>query len=61
MILIKIFLAIISYLKDNNGEDKETKWTKRCTIKRNLIFRDYKKYLKEFRIEKNELFGKEKN
>ena len=60
MILIKILLAIISYLKDNNGEDKETKWTKRCVIKRNLILRDYKNYLKESQIEKNEIFGKEK-
>ena len=60
MILIKILLAIISYLKDNNGEDKEAKWTKRCVIKRNLIFRDYKNYLKESQIEKNEIFGKEK-
>ena len=31
-----------SYLKDNNDEDKKAKETKKCVIKRNLKFRDYK-------------------
>ena len=31
-----------SYLKDNDGEDKKAKGTKKCAIKRNLKLRDYK-------------------
>ena len=31
-----------SYLKDNNNEDKKAKGTKKCAIKRILIFQDYK-------------------
>ena len=35
-----------SYLKDNNDEDKKSKGTKKCVIKRNLKFRGYKKIFK---------------
>ena len=35
-----------SYLNDNNDEDRKANGTKKCIIKRNLKFRDYKKYLK---------------
>ena len=34
---------VYSYLKENNVEDKKAKGTKKCVIKRNLKFRDYKK------------------
>ena len=40
-----------SYLKDNNDEDKKAKGTEKCVIKRNLKFRDYKKWLKASQIE----------
>ena len=40
-----------SYLKDNNDEDNKAKGTKKCVIKRNLKFRDYKKCLKVSQIE----------
>ena len=40
-----------SYLKDNNEEDKKAKGTKKCVIKRNLKFRDFKKCLKASEIE----------
>ena len=40
-----------SYLKDNSDEDKKAKGTKKCVIKRNLKFRDSKKYLKASQIE----------
>ena len=40
-----------NYLKDNNNEDKKTKGTKKCVIKRNLKFRDYKKSSKTSQIE----------
>ena len=40
-----------SYLKDNNDEDKKAKGTKKCVIKRNLKFRDYKKCLKASQME----------
>ena len=36
-----------SYLKDNNAEDKKSK---KCVIKTNLKFRDYKKCLKASQI-----------
>ena len=39
-----------SYLKDNNDEDKKTKGTKRCVIKRKLKFQDYKKCLEAAQI-----------
>ena len=41
-----------TYLKDKNDEDKKVKGTKKCVIKRNLKFRDYKKCLKVSQIEK---------
>ena len=38
--IMKNFVALrakpYSYLKDNNDEDKKTKETKKCAIKRNL-------------------------
>ena len=40
-----------SYLKENNDEDKKTKSSKKCVIKRNLMIRDYKKCLKASQIE----------
>ena len=39
-----------SYLKDNNDEDKKTKGTKSCVIKRKLKFQDYKKCLEAAQI-----------
>ena len=39
-----------SYLKDNNDEDKKTKDTKSCVIKRKLKFQDYKKCLQAAQI-----------
>ena len=35
-----------SYLNDNNDEDKKANGTKKCVMKRNVKFRDYKKCLK---------------
>ena len=35
-----------SYLKDDNGEYKKLKRTKRCAISRKLKFQDYKNGLK---------------
>ena len=35
-----------SYLKDKNNEDQKAKGTKKCVIKRQLKFKDYKKCLK---------------
>ena len=40
-----------SHLKDNNEEDKKAKGTKKCVIKRNLKFRDYKTCSKASQIE----------
>ena len=40
-----------SYLKDNNDDDKKGKGTKKCVIKRNLRFWDYKKCSKASQIE----------
>ena len=40
-----------SYLKDNNDKDNKGKGTKKCVIKINLKFRDYKKCLKACQIE----------
>ena len=40
-----------SYLKDNNDEDKKAKGTKKCIIKRKLIFQDYKNCLEAAQIE----------
>ena len=42
---------IYSYLKDNNDKDNKGKGTKKCVIKINLKFRDYKKCLKACQIE----------
>ena len=40
-----------SYLKDNNGEDKKTKGTKKCAIKKELKFKDYNNCLRASQIE----------
>ena len=40
-----------SYLKDNNDEDEKVKGTKKCVIKSNLKFRDYKNCLKASQVE----------
>ena len=40
-----------SYLKGNNDEDKKGIGTKKSVVKRNLKFRDYKKYLKTSQLE----------
>ena len=49
-----------SYLKDNNNEDKKAKRTKKCAIKRILIFQDYKNCLEAAQIE-NKINHLEKN
>ena len=40
-----------SYLTDNNDEDKNTKGSKRCVIKRKLKFDDYKHFLEATELE----------
>ena len=40
-----------NYLKNNNGEDKKAKGTKKCVIKRKLNFEDYEKCLEVAQIE----------
>ena len=49
-----------SYLKDNNNEDKKAKGTKKCVIKRELKFQDYKNFLEAAQIE-NKINHSEKN
>ena len=39
-----------AYLKDNDDESKKAKGTKRCVIKRNRKFKDFKKCLKASQI-----------
>ena len=39
-----------AYLKDSDDESKKTKGTKRCAIKRNLNFKDFKNCLKTYQI-----------
>ena len=41
--IVGLIAKTYSYLKDNNDEDKRAKGTKKCAIKINLQFRDYKK------------------
>ena len=41
-----------SYLKDNNDEHKKGKGTKKCVIKINLKFQDYKNCLEAAQIER---------
>ena len=52
---IKKFIGLraktYSYLKGNNDEDKKGIGTKKSVFKRNLKFRDYKKYLKTSQLE----------
>ena len=48
---VRLRAKTCSYLKDNNGEDKKAKRTKKCVVKRNLKFRYYKKCLKASQIE----------
>ena len=40
-----------SYLIDDNSEDKKTKDTKKCVIKRELKFEDYKNCLEVTQLE----------
>ena len=40
-----------SYLTDNNDEDRNTKGSKRCVIKRKLKFDDYKHFLEATELE----------
>ena len=40
-----------SYSKDNNDEDKNTKGTTKCLIKRKLKFQDYKNCLEALQTE----------
>ena len=42
-----------SYFKDNNDKDKRAKGTKKCAIKRNLKFQDYKNCSEAAQIENN--------
>ena len=49
-----------SYLKGNNGEDKEAKGPKKCVIKRKLKFQDYENCLEAAQIE-NKINHLEKN
>ena len=53
--IIKRFVGlrvkICSYLIDDSSEDKKTKGTKRCVIKRKIIPEDYKNYLQAAQIE----------
>ena len=53
--IMKEFVALraktYSYLKENNDEDKKTKGTKKCAIKRKLKFQDYKNCLEAAQIE----------
>ena len=46
-------------LKENNDEDKKTKGTKQCVIKRKLKFQDYENCLRAAKI-KNEINYSEK-
>ena len=41
------------YFKDNNDKDKRAKGTKKCAIKRNLKFQDYKNCFEAVQIENN--------
>ena len=41
-----------TYLKENNGENRKAKNTKKCVIKRKLKFQDYKDCLKAARLER---------
>ena len=53
--IMKKFVGLIakthSYLKDNDDENKKAKGAKKCVIKRNLKFSDYKKSLKASQID----------
>ena len=49
-----------NYLTDNNAEDKKDKGTKKCVIKREFNFRDYKKFLEATKLE-NKMKHLEKN
>ena len=49
-----------NYLIDDNSEDKKTKDTKKCVIKRELKFEDYKNCLKVTQLE-NKINYLEKN
>ena len=48
---IGLRVKTFSYLKDNNDEDRKTRGTKKCVVKRKLKFEDYKNYLEAVQIE----------
>ena len=50
-----------NYLKENNGEDKKSKGTKKCVIKRELKFQVYKNCLKSAPIERKINYWKTNN
>ena len=39
------------YLKDDDTEDKKAKGTKKCAIKRKLIYENYKNYLEATQLD----------
>ena len=48
---VKLRAKTYSYLKDNNDENEKRIGTNKSVLKRNLKFRNYKKYLKTSQIE----------
>ena len=49
---VRLRAKTYSYLKDSNDEDKKTKRTKKCVIKRKLKFQDYKNCLEAAQMER---------
>ena len=58
--LIGLTAKIHSYLINDGSENKKAKGTKRCVIKRNPKFEDYKNYLEATQLE-NKINHLEKN
>ena len=62
-IMTKLFglrLKTYSYLIDDGSEDKKAKSIKKCVIKRELKFKNYKNYLEATKLE-NKINHPEKN
>ena len=57
---VRLRAKTYSYLIDDNIEDKKTKDTKKCVIKRELKFEDYKNCLEVTQLE-NKINYLEKN
>ena len=57
---VRLRAKTYSYLIDDNIEDKKTKDTKKCVIKRELKFEDYKNCLEVTQLE-NKINHLEKN